>query len=408
MRATVIFDNLGPYHQARLRAGASVSTLTAVQVSARSADYAWENQARPENFDLITLFPQGTSRGASVRQVLDRTYAALTESRPEVVFIPGWSSRAALAALTWCLSYKVPAVIMSESTAWDEKRVKRKENIKKRIVTMCSAALVGGRPQADYLVQLGMPADRVVLGYDAVDNDYFQQRADKVRQEEAAIRVSHGLPESYFLASARFIEKKNLSRLLEAYARYRALCGRNEGDGPPGGGVSPWHLVLLGDGVLRETLVSQVSRLNLQNYVHLPGFKQHADLPTYYALAGAFVHASVVEQWGLVVNEAMASGLPVLVSNRCGCASDLVQQGQNGFTFDPYDVESVAGIMQRISNMETGARKALGRESERIVAEWSPKRFADGLHRAASHALKAELPKATWMDRLLLRGLLLR
>jgi glycosyltransferase involved in cell wall biosynthesis len=405
---TVIFDNLGPYHQARLRAGASVSTLTAVQVSARSADYAWENQARPENFDLITLFPQGTSRGASARQVVDRTYAALTETRPEVVFIPGWSSRAALAALVWCLSYKVPVVIMSESTAWDEKRLKRKENVKRRIVRLCSAALVGGEPQAGYLVQLGMPADQVFLGYDAVDNDYFKQKAGIVRQEEAAVRVSHGLPENYFLASARFIEKKNLPRLLEAYARYRALCGRKGGEGAPGSVASPWGLVLLGDGVLRETLVSHITRLNLQSHVLLPGFKQYADLPTYYALAGAFIHASVVEQWGLVVNEAMASGLPVLVSNRCGCASDLVQQGQNGFTFDPDDVESVAGIMQRISNMETETREALGRESERIVAEWSPKRFADGLHHAASHALKADLPKATWMDRLLLRGLLLR
>jgi len=252
-----------------------------------------------------------------------------------------------------------------------------------------------------------MAVDRVCLGYDAVDNDYFQQKADKVRQEEAAIRVSHGLPENYFLACARFIEKKNLPRLLEAYARYHALCGRNE-DGPPGRGLSPWHLVLLGDGVLRETLVSQISRLNLQNHVLLPGFKQYADLPTYYALAGAFVHASVVEQWGLVVNEAMASGLPVLVSNRCGCASDLVLAGQNGFTFDPYDVEGVAGIMQRISNMETGARKSLGHESERIIAEWSPKRFADGLNRAACQALEVDLPKATWTDRLLLRGLLLR
>ena len=79
--------------------------------------------------------------------------------------------------------------------------------------------------------------------------------------------------------------------------------------------------------------------------VLLPGFKQYPELPLYYGLAGAFVLPSLTEPWGLVVNEAMAAGLPVVVSDRCGCASDLVRPGENGFAFDPCDIEQLAALL---------------------------------------------------------------
>src|SRR5206468_501416 len=101
------------------------------------------------------------------------------------------------------------------------------------------------------------------------------------------------------------------------YARYRMAAG-------PGA----WSLVVLGDGVLRGDLEQLRTELNLGDHVLFPGFKQYDELPAYYGLATAFIHASMVEPWGLVVNEAMAAGLPVLVSARCGCAWDLVEEGR--------------------------------------------------------------------------------
>lgn len=402
MRTTVIFDNFGPYHQARLRAGARVSDLTAVQVYARSAAYAWDHQARADGFAVVTLFSEGTSLEVSARELASRMHRALDESRPEVVFIPGWSSRAALTALDWCSRRDVPAVVMSETTAWDEKRVGWKEAIKKRIVTLCAAAFVGGSPHADYVAQLGIPPDRVACGYDVVDNDYFREKANEAREQGAALRVAHGLPENYFLASARFIEKKNLPRLLQAYACYRDLAAGKA----PG---QPWSLVLLGDGALRTSLSALIAERRLGDHVLLPGFKQYGDLPIYYAFAGAFIHASTVEPWGLVVNEAMASGLPVLVSDRCGCVSDLVQNGHNGFKFDPCDVEQIARLMHQVASMTGQERNAMGVESERIMAEWSPSRFAGGLELAARKALASgPVRRGTWLDRLVGLGRLAR
>jgi glycosyltransferase involved in cell wall biosynthesis len=318
-----------------------------------------------------------------------------------------------------------PTVVMSESTAWDERRAGWKEWIKSRLVKLNSAGLAGGTPHADYLAQLGLTPDRIFKGYDIVDNGYFSAKAEEARSQKSEVRSQKSLPEKYFLASARFVEKKNLRRLIEAYARYREMAQKAEGgsqesevrsqrsevgsqeaeDGNRKAEV--WKLVLLGDGPLKSDLCRLISDLGLQDSVLLPGFKQYDELPAYFGLAGAFVHASTTEQWGLVVNEAMASGLPVLVSSRCGCAADLVQEGVNGFQFDPGNVEELAGLMLKISAFSFQL-STFGSESRRIIAGWGPERFAGGLSDAVAAALKNPRPRAGLVDRLLLRLLLRR
>jgi ubiquinone/menaquinone biosynthesis C-methylase UbiE len=158
---------------------------------------------------------------------------------------------------------------------------------------------------------------------------------------------------------------------------------------------------LLGDGPLRSALNSQLSTLNLHGHVLLPGFKQYPDLPAYYGLAGAFIHASTTEQWGLVVNEAMASGLPVLVSNRCGCTSDLVQEGVNGFTFEPDHADQLAQLMLKISAFNFPL-SAFGAASQAIVAHFGPPAFASGLRGALEVALASSRPRPRLLDSLLL------
>ena len=294
---------------------------------------------------------------------------------------------------------------MSESTEWDEQRKTWREAIKRRIVGLCSAALVGGSPQRDYFKKLGMPPERIFLGYDAVDNQYFADRAQEARGWKSEAGIKHTLPEKCFLASARFVEKKNLPRLVEAYARYRKLVSEKTENGKQQ--LEIWNLVLLGDGTLRETLNSQLSALHLHGHVQMPGFIQYPELPDYYACAGAFIHASTTEPWGLVVNEAMASGLPVLVSNRCGCARDLVQDGKNGFTFDPYDVEELAGLMLKISGFQFPISE-FGAASARIIADWGPERFASGLKASVDKAIEMGAKRTGFLDQLLLRILSLR
>jgi 1,2-diacylglycerol 3-alpha-glucosyltransferase len=403
MKTAVLFYRVGPYHFARLRAAGERMRITVVEYSNVDPFYAWDEVAGQEGFERVTLFNSVPVEQQSAKMIAARLRAVLSELRPEVVAVPGWHDRCALAALKWCCDEGVPTVVMSDTTPWDYKRKWWREAVKRRIVGCFGAALVAGRPHKDYMVKLGMPAERVFLGYDAVDNDYFAAKAEKSRKQKAESRTKFGLPENYFLASARFVEKKNLSRLIQAYARYRELAvARDHGQQTTDN--RPWDLVLLGDGALRPDLCHLISDLRLDACVHLPGFKQYGELPVYYGLAKAFIHASTTEQWGLVVNEAMASGLPVLVSHRCGCAADLVQEGRNGFTFDPCNVGQLAQLMLKVS-ASGFPRSEFGLVGREIIGEWSPDRFGRSLQQAAAFAAAVGPSTPSLIARLFLNGM---
>lgn len=419
-RVVVFFDRLGPYHFSRLQAASREMQITAVESSNEDPINSWEEVRTSGDFDRVLLF-RDEPLAQQHRSVIEaRVRGVLSELHPDAVAIPGWSDPCALAALAWCLEQGIPAVVMSESTPWDHKRIWWKEAIKRQVLRCFGAGLVGGTSHAEYLKSLGMAPERIFLGYDAVDNEYFSSKANEVRTGQpgnghAGVRSKHALPQNYFLASARFVEKKNLLHLVEAYSRYRLLASPSAlhggeavaavdpaTDGQPS---SIWDLVILGDGLGRAKLESLISSLGLKASVHLPGFKQYSDLPVYYGCARAFVHASTTEEWGLVVNEAMASGLPVLVSNRCGCVAELVQEGRNGSAFAPGNVEQLAQLMQGLAKLPGHQLNAMGDASRDIISQWGPDRFATGLRLAVEKARAACRPRSGIASRVLLSAL---
>src|SRR6266404_3574009 len=404
----IVFHHIGPYHHARLNAAADRLSVTGIEWSAKAYD-AWGAGDTTARYEKISLFSEATDGYPAKAELRQAFCWALEQAKPDVVAVNGWNNFGSLAAANCCVARGIPMVVMSESARVDELRTWWKEMLKRRIVDLYSAALVGGQRHIDYLVELGMPRERIFTGYDVVDNHYFARRTEEIRnshlrqgnggQAASEIRNNYGLPENYFLASARFIPKKNLPRLIRAYAEYRDRLKRTGVTDPGYNRDTPWDLVLLGDGPLRQTLNSQLSTLNLQAHVHLPGFKQYDELPVYYALAKAFVHASTTEQWGLVVNEAIASGLPVIVSDRCGCVPELVNG--NGFTFDPFDERELVERLSQMASLSDDERKSLSDASYGISANFAPKRFGEGLEQAARLALNRPR-RASLIDRALM------
>jgi glycosyltransferase involved in cell wall biosynthesis len=409
-RIAVVFHHIGPYHHTRLNAAGDRLSVTGIEWSARGYD-PWGAAEAPARYQKVSLFQEATDNYPGKAQLRRAFRSALEQANPDVVAVNGWNNFGSLAAADSCVRLGIPIVVMSESNRHDEPRTWWKETVKRRIVDLYSAALVGGQCHIEYLIDLGMPRDRIFTGYDVIDNAYFARRAREIRdshlrggyggQTTFEIQKKYGLPENYFLASARFIEKKNLPSLIRAYAEYRSSAfAKATADKEVSSGDSPWDLVLLGDGPLRETLNAQLSTLNLHTHVHLPGFKQYDELPVYYALAKAFVHASATEQWGLVVNEAIASGLPVIVSDRCGCAPELVED--NGFTFDPLKEDELAARLLEMASLSYEERKQLGQASYAIAANFAPERFGEGLEQAATMASTLAQKRFGVIDRALL------
>jgi glycosyltransferase involved in cell wall biosynthesis len=373
--------------------------VTGFEWSAKGYD-AWGAAESPARYHKVSLFPEATAHCPGNAKLKQAFWTALEQARPDVVAVNGWNNFGSLIAANCCVRRGVPMVVMSESSRRDEPRIWWKEAVKRRIAGLYSAALVGGQRHVEYLAELGMPLERIFTGYDVVDNHYFRQKAEEVRSQNSEVRQQYALPENYFLASARFVEKKNLAALINAYAEYRKKSEVGDQKSDVSNTKACWDLVLLGDGPLKSDLCRLISDLGLDTDVHLPGFKPYDELPVYYAWANAFVHASTTEQWGLVVNEAIASGLPVIVSNRCGCVPELVNG--NGFTFDPTNEHELTTRLLEMASLPDQERKHLRENSYRIAANFAPERFGEGLERAASVAMEVPQKRFGVMDRALL------
>lgn len=392
MHLCYTIPRIGPYHAARLNAAATMGKISVIETVRVESLYAWDEIEDAGPFQRETLFQSDESEQNSKSSIKHRMFEMLDRLNPDVVAITGWSMPDAIAAISWSTSRKVPAVLMSESQHRDEIRSAPKEFIKSQLVKLFSAGLVGGQPHLDYLSMLGMPRERIFMGYDVVDNEHFAQKAGLARANKMR-RGEVGLPDRYFLASNRFIPKKNLPTLLQAFSIYRKMAGSQ-----------PCDLVLLGDGPMKAELQAQCVELGVAHCVHFAGFKQYDELPDYYAFADAFVHASTTEQWGLVINEAMSSGLPVIVSEACGAAKDLVGNGLNGFVFSPTAPQQFANFMHKIAS-DPQLRTQMGEASQEIISGWSPKLFAQNSWKAANIAKKVRLPKVGLSQRLILKAI---
>lgn len=375
-RICIQWPRLGPYHLARLRAthahfAARGIEVVALETAREDRTYAWQKETDDEPFRRLCVFEDAALDTLPPREVYREVTRTLDELQPDAVAINSYSMPDARACLSWCLRHERRAVVMTDSHFADAPRSPWREMLKEKIVGAFDAALVAGEPHRTYVEMLGIPREAIFTGYDVVDNAFFRSGADRARADiDAALdELALEATPPFFLASNRFIERKNLSMLLAAYDAYRS------------GSDAPWPLVLLGDGPLRERLEREAEAIG---GVYFPGFRQIEELPLFYGLAGAFVHPAANDQWGLVVNEAMAAGLPVLVSTGAGSAHDLVHEGENGYRFEADDPAQLAQLLAEITS--SADREMMGRRSAEIIADWTPDRFARQLYAAAEAA----------------------
>ncbi|HEY8355831.1 MAG TPA: glycosyltransferase [Ramlibacter sp.] len=382
IRVASVHYNLLPYHVARYRAmEASAGARFSVQPMLLGGTAEYRQIAASSTSDH-GLEVRRVATGPGWRQ---RVHAMLAELQPDVILLAaGYGQRDAITVMQWAVVRQVPVVLCSDSQERDAPRAWWKEQVKRLLVRCCASYFAAGSRHVDYLVKLGAGRERISVGLDVVDNDHFSAIGADVASRKTG----------EFLACARLVEKKNLHTLIAAYARYLVLARTAQP------ASMPWRLAIVGDGPLRASLEKQVDALGVRESVRFEGFLPYAALPGRYAAASAFILPSSVDQWGLVVNEAMAARLPVLVSTQCGCAPELVLEGINGFTFPPHDVERLAALM--LSLWSQGG-KGMGLASYRLISDWGLDRYVSGLSQALEIAVTRPSQSAGLASRALLR-----
>ncbi len=368
----LIWVEFGAYHLARLQAAQDQlgNHCVGIELVGGYGDYKdcsdlpFRAKER-SGLNIVTLFPEDSLKDIPAMTLVIRLLQTLIALSPETVALCGYHRLENLVALFWAKLTGRQVILLCESKQDDAPRNRVWEGLKSLIIHQFDSYLVGGTLHRQYLTDLGANPKRVHLGYDSVDNRFFAEAAQEARIQSEHLRENLGLPKHYFLAVCRFVPKKNLPMLLEAYRQYR-------NQQPEG-----WGLVLCGGGPMETELRAFVKEHRVPD-VLFAGYASGQTLGSYYGLASCFVHPSSLEQWGLVVNEAMAAGLPVLVSKACGCAPDLVVEGSNGFIFDPCDPLALASLMNSISS-DLERLASMGRVSQAIVQRFAPAVFAKSL-----------------------------
>ena len=389
MHIITLVYTTGSYQTARLQAACIACqkkgwNFTVIQVTSSSQEHPWGERIEESLFSLHTLSSsrkltnnlRSSGEFSKIRELL----YLLQKLSPTVLILPGWGKALYQVALFWARRHRVPAILLSESKWDDQRRTRLKEGLKFHfLIEKYSAAIVGGQLHREYITKLGFPRKRVFMGYDVVDNRYFAERALKVRENpQAAITCETSIPtRPYLLIVTRLIERKNVLGFLKAYATYIQRCETER----------PYDLVICGHGE-EEPLIKQfILQAELQGRVHLPGFVTYQSLGDWYGLASALVHPAIQEQWGLVINEACAAGLPVLCSSTIGARYELVREGKNGFLFDPTRVDEMTHVLLKFHQLDDDTRTKMGQLGQEIVAEYPPEKFAAALVQAVETAL---------------------
>jgi glycosyltransferase involved in cell wall biosynthesis len=239
----------------------------------------------------------------------------------------------------------------------------------------CDAFVVPGKSSFEYLRDSGVSEELIFTAPNAVDTQFFKTRAEVIRRDATAHREALGLPPRFFLHVGRLVGEKGIFDLLHAYRALQPELRKNVG------------LVFVGDGPERSALLQQAVATN-PGSVRLVGFAQREELAAYYGLADVFVFPTHTDPWGLVVNEAMACGLPVIASHAAGCVADLADDGWNGRVVPVGSVQQLACAMEDLAH-DADLRALMGRRSRDRIEQYSPEAWAAGMANAVAQRSEA-------------------
>jgi 1,2-diacylglycerol 3-alpha-glucosyltransferase len=320
------------------------------------------------------VLPSFRKRIGKLNLLLNRgLISALQRAAPHAIVCGGYNYLASWRALRWARTHRVPFLLWSESNLHDLRGAHRfVDFLKKRFLRQCSGFVVPGLAAREYLRAQGVSNHAIFEAPNAVDNVFFATAAGEARHSPEAMRSSLDLPERYFLFAGRLVREKGVFDLLAAYAELEEALRHRIG------------LVLAGDGQIRLPLEER-ARLISPGNIKFAGFAHREQLPAYYGLAEALILPTYTDTWGLVVNEAMACGLPVIVSRAAGCVADLVEDGVNGLLIPPKDTSSLVAAMRKLAG-DHGLRTAMGANSFKRIAHYSPQAWADGIVSAVAEA----------------------
>lgn len=368
MRILVVHNQLWAHYKSRLfseinsalKAKYPESEFLVVQI----ALYEASRSSMQSDESIVYDYPYKVLFNRSLDSVrfferLKSLFKAFHAYKPTVLNITGYFDWAQVLLMFYARLCGVKVVLSSESSSADHARSGIKELIKKLIVNRANAFFCFGKTSAEYLESLGVNPAKIKVRNAAV----IDEETVKTRFELAKKQLPINKSARKFIFTGRLAPEKNLSMLIRAFHNVQST------------NPDAWQLLIVGDGPERELLENLARNLNLPDKILFAGGFPWYKVPEWLAKSDVLILPSKSEPWGLVVNEAMTCGMPVLVSDKCGCAADLVEHGKNGFTFDP-DNQSALEEVMRFFMQNPDWIVPMGMESLKRIAPFSSRQVA--------------------------------
>jgi len=274
-------------------------------------------------------------------------FQALSSFRPDVLISIN-ASLVTLGAAFWAKWYCRPLIVWWAGTPSSERKVSIWRKVLRHwIFRQTSLLFAYGQQAKRYLLNVGCPEEKiVVLGNVTIDVQRYRSLVDEYRQRARQKEYVN------ILAVGQFIARKNFCTVLRAFRELHAV-------------VPSVHLTLVGDGPLKTKLQQYVERHSLP--VTFTGLRPPEEMPRYYADADIFIHIPCLDMWPQVINEAMASGLPVIVSDQSGIDDDLIISGQEGIVVSPWDEDAIVhALITLVKNPDLRSR--MGQQAFQKIA----------------------------------------
>lgn len=287
-------------------------------------------------------------------------WRVLNRERFDVLVIGGWSLLATQLAIVWARLHRVPYLLVSENHL-RENRPRWIRAVKRlvlpRVIPAAAGHLVTGTLSREHQLHYGARSEDITVFPNTVDVEEYGRRADELRSRRTEIRRALGIPDDAVVVTqvSRFIPFKGLDEGIKAVGLAQARV------------AVPLHLVLVGSGPLRPELEALAAKLGVP--VTFAGWRAGDALFETYAATDIFMLLSRREPWGLVVNEAAAFGLPLILTSGVGAGADLLIPGENGEVVQSGAIEAQAAAVARVAD-DASLRERYGRRSRELVASW--------------------------------------
>jgi glycosyltransferase involved in cell wall biosynthesis len=307
-------------------------------------------------------------------------FSRLRRGRFNAVWVFGYNRLVCLQAIAAARLLGIPVILRAESNLHDRKRSPATLAAKRAFAALLRPAIRAvlpiGQANHDYWRHYFGPGFPMFPAPYAVDNDYFRTKVLEAAPHREALRQSLGLEAGrpIILYASKLLTRKRCIDLVEAFIRLA-----------PAPADPPAYLLIVGDGEERASLEARVRRSRLSS-IRFLGFRNQTELPALYDLCDLFVLPSYGETWGLIVNEVMNAGRPIIVTDQVGCQPDLVHDGVNGFVYPAFDVDALFRGLRHLLD-DPALRATMGENSLRIIRQHSFEKNVAALRQALAFAV---------------------